>query len=73
MKPVLKPSDYRYLGNHNQKHRHDRLSIKPFLNSVVREWFQDDLSEKKILWLTYIRTNAWTDRRVGQNSDLDYA
>ena len=35
MKPVLKPSDHKYFGNHNQKHRHDRLSIKPFLNSVT--------------------------------------
>ena len=38
----------------------------------VRGWFQGDLSEKKILWRTDVRTDAWTDRRDGGNSYLDY-
>ena len=37
----------------------------------VRGWFQGDLSEKKILWRTDERTDGWTDRRAGRNSDLD--
>ena len=36
IKTFLKRPEYELYGNHNQKHRHDRFSISPFL-STVRE------------------------------------
>ena len=34
IKTFLKRPEYELYGNHNQKHRHDRFSISPFLSTV---------------------------------------
>ena len=37
IKTFLKHPEYELYGNHNQKHRHVRFSISPFLSTVLEE------------------------------------
>ena len=43
IKTFLKRPEYELYGNHNQKHRHDRFSISPFLSTVGGGLLQESL------------------------------